>query len=70
MRHDREPGEPKTPPKGDSPKGEAEPPLQVEGGEAGPADQQPAPEPPGGMIGEGGGAAREEGREGGMIGQG
>jgi hypothetical protein len=61
-------------PKPQKPKAESEPPLDVEGGEADDAAPQPAPEQPGGMIGEGGrsggGAAGEGDREGGMIGEG
>lgn len=58
-------------PKPQRPKGNPEPPLEVEGGEMDePPPQQPVPEPPGGMIGEGGGADRGPPDEGGMIGQG
>ncbi len=56
------------------PKPKPDAPLEVEGGEQDEAAPQPAPEPPGGMIGEGGhsggGAAVDSDREGGMIGQG
>jgi len=51
------------------PKPKAEPPLEVEGGEKDQAAPPPSPAEPGGMIGEGDGSS-EEGREGGMIGQG
>lgn len=60
-------------PKRPGPKAEPEPP-QVEGGETDQATPEAAPQPAGGMIGEGGrsdgGGAREGDREGGMIGQG
>jgi len=57
-------------PKPQKPKADAEPPLEIEGGELDKAPTAPPPEPPGGMIGEGGGASGEDGRDGGMIGEG
>ena len=57
-------------PKSQRPKARPEPPLQVEGGEIDEAAPEPAPQPSGGMIGEGGGPPAEDGRDGGMIGQG
>ena len=51
-----------------------EPPLEVEGGEKDAETPEAAPDPSGGMISEGGrsggGAPGDEGREGGMIGEG
>jgi hypothetical protein len=56
------------------PKTEAEPPLEVEGGEMDQETPAPGPEPAGGMISEGGaaggGASGDGDRPGGMIGEG
>jgi hypothetical protein len=52
------------------PKPKVQPPVQVEGGQTEPAKPQPAPQPPGGMIGEGGRDTGEGERKGGMIGEG
>jgi hypothetical protein len=52
------------------PKPKPEPPLQLEGGETDESEPPAEPAPPGGMIGEGGGSSDDQGRDGGMIGQG
>ena len=56
-------------PRNREPKPRPEPP-QVEGGELDAETPETPAEPAGGMIGEGGGAAHENDRDGGMIGQG